>query len=88
MRVGRKPKQKRAPSRLDLSTLPDNEEVQRAAKRVLVIQADIESAEKRLRTLQGQLGMAMDKLEIAKNLAKPVKQSVRRKEPKPKVTKK
>jgi hypothetical protein len=74
---------KPAPKKIDLSKLPDNEDVQRAAKRVLAIQTDIDTAEKRLTALKGQLAMAMDQLNIAQNLAKPIKQSVRRKKAKP-----
>lgn len=83
-RVGTKPSKKPAPKKIDLSKLPDNEEVQRAAKRVLSVQTDIETAEKRLTILKRQLGMAMDKLKIAQNMAKPIKQSVRKKAAKPK----
>lgn len=83
MRVGNKSNKKPAPKKIGLSKLPDKEDVQRAAKRVLAVQTDIEIAEKRLATLKGQLGMAMEKLKIAQNLAKPIKQSVRRKRPKP-----
>lgn len=87
-RVGTKPSKKPAPKKIDPSKLPDNEDVQRAAKRVLAVQTDIETAEKRLATLKGQLGMAMDKLKIAQNLAKPIKQSMNHKRPKPKVSSK
>lgn len=83
VRVGKKSSKKRDPKKIDLSKLPDNEDVQRAGKRVLAIQTDIETAEKRLGTLKGQLGMAVDKLKIAQNMAKPVKQSIRRKKSKP-----
>jgi hypothetical protein len=83
VRVGNKSNKKPAPKKIGLSKLPDKEDVQRAAKRVLAVQTDIEIAEKRLATLKGQLGMAMEKLKIAQNLAKPIKQSVRRKRPKP-----
>lgn len=84
VRVGKKASEKPAPKKIDLSKLPENEDVQRAGKRVLAIQTDIETAEKRLATLKGQLGMATDQLKIAQNLAKPIKQSVRRKKTKPK----
>ncbi len=84
VRVGKKASKKPAPKKIDLSKLPDNEEVQRAAKRVLAVQTDIETTEKRLAALKGQLGVAMDKLKVAQNLAKPIKQGVRRKKPKPK----
>lgn len=88
MRVGKKSSKKPAPKKIDLSKLPDNEDVQRAAKRVLAVQTDIETAEKRLATLKGQLGMAMEKLKIAQNLVKPIKQSVRHKKLKPKASSK
>lgn len=84
VRVGKKSSKKLAPKKIDLSKLPDTENVQRAGKRVLAIQTDIETAEKRLVTLKCQLSMAMDKLKVAENLAKPIKQAVRRKKPKPK----
>lgn len=83
MRVGKKSSKKAAPKKIDLSKLPDNEDVQRAAKRVLAVQTDIETAEKRLATLKGHLGMAIENLKIAQNLAKPIQKSLRRKTPKP-----
>lgn len=83
-RGGTKPSDASTPRMNDLSKLPDNEDVQRAAKRVLAIQTDIATAEGRLATLKSQLGMAMDKLKIAQNLTKPIRQGVRRKKVKPK----
>lgn len=79
-----KPREATTQNKNDLSKLDNNEDVLRAAKRVDAIQADIETTEKRLATLKGQLGVAMDKLKVAQNLAKPIKQGVRRKKPKPK----
>ena len=74
-----KSKRKRTPKKIDLSALPDNEDVRRAAKRVLTVQTEIELAEKRLATLNSQLGAAMDKFQIALNLAQPTKKGVIRK---------
>lgn len=72
-RVGKKPKKKPVSIKIDLASLPDNEEVQKAGKRVLAVQSDIENTKKRLVTLESQLALAMDKLKIAKNLLNPLK---------------
>ena len=73
VRIGKKPKGKPVPSKIDLSTLPDNEQVQKAAKRVLAVQSDIETTTKRLRLLESQLATMMDELKVAQSLAMPVK---------------
>ncbi len=46
--------------KIDLAKLPDNEEVQKAAKRVLAVQSDIEATKKRLNLLQSQLATLTD----------------------------
>ena len=66
-------KKKAGPIKIDLAKLPDNEEVQKAAKRVLAVQTDIESTKKRLTLLQSQLAKLTDELKVAQNLAKPIK---------------
>jgi hypothetical protein len=69
-----KPKKKPASHlTIDLQALPDNIEVQRAAKRVLAVQTDIEAAKKRLQNLESQLGTLMQALRVAVDLARPVK---------------
>lgn len=58
---------------IDLATLPDNLEVQRAAKRVQAVQLDIDAAQKRLHLLQSQLSTLIGELKVAVQIARPMK---------------
>lgn len=78
-RKNSKSKRNSGPAKIDISSMPDNEDVQRAAKRVLAVQKDIKVAEKHLATLNRQLRVTMDRLEIALNLARSAEKSVSRK---------
>ena len=78
----------RGAAKIDLSLMPDNEDVQRAAKRVLAVQKDINVAEKRLATLNNQLRVTMDRLQIALNLARSAEKSVSHKKARAKRSKK
>jgi uncharacterized membrane protein len=63
------PKETPEAVRIDLSALSQDEDVQKAAKRVLTLQSEIETATKRMKVMKSQLATLLDKLKLAENLA-------------------
>ena len=58
---------------IDLAALPDDEGIKTAAKRAMLIHADLEKARARVTTLENQLSMAMDKFKAAQVAMKTVR---------------
>lgn len=61
----KKSKAKAKVVKIDLAALPDNEDVQKAAKRVMAVQTDIQRANERLSALTSQLAQLMEKFDLA-----------------------
>jgi hypothetical protein len=73
VRIGKPKKKPAPPPKVDLSTLPENLEVQQAARRVETVQIDILATKKRLKSLENQLSALLEALKVAVDLARPIK---------------
>lgn len=73
---------------IDLAALPDDEGIKTAAKRAMLIHADLEKARTRVTALESQLSMAMEKFKVAQDAVKTVRRipriSLTRKDASPK----